>query len=777
MKLSLDWLKEYVKYKKTPEQLAELLTSAGFEVERINTFGQGFEQVIVGQIKTIVNHADADKLSVCKVDVGQAEYLNIVCGAKNIKPDQKVPVAMIGARLPSGMVIERRKIRGVESEGMLCAPDELGLGQDHSGIMILDKDLPVGKLFGLATGLEDTVLDINVTPNRADCYSVLGLAREVSAVTGQPLSVPKVSVKESKKFTIKKLLSVTVKDKDLCPKYTARVVKNVKIRPSPQWLQSRLIVNGLSPINNVVDVTNYVMLEYGQPLHAFDLNFIQGRKITVRRAGHDMSFETLDGEKRQVPADTLMICDVKKPVAVAGVMGGKSSEITRQTKDIVIESAIFKPVSIRRTRQKLGMMTEASLRFEKGIWRGLPEQACDRAAQLLSEIAGGEVARCMIVVEDGKAPKIRKVKFSLTEINRIIGHTFAPAPARQFLERLGFTVSKNSGDEYNIAVPAWRQDVSIAADVAEELGRLFGWSRVKPQPVFAALAPQQLSAEKKLERMVKDSMAASGFTEALSYSFYGKTLMERFGLKSKDHYRVLNPLNPEQEYMRTSLLPRLHDVLLKNFQSRKVIKIFEVGRVFGKQPKGLPEEKVLLSALVLQKQSAAGVLRGVLDSLRRDLNLPEPIVVTPVQEMWRSADLKCGHHRIGELGEIALNADKFGQAPAYITIDLNSLMPLFSDKRIFRPIPQFPSVERDMTFIAKPELDYYQIVDYVKKIDELVSEVYGTKYYRDSEEKRSVTLHIIYQAFDHTLESGEVDAIQQRVVSELRNKFGMEIKK
>ncbi|MFA5052064.1 MAG: phenylalanine--tRNA ligase subunit beta [Patescibacteria group bacterium] len=777
MKLSLDWLNDFVKLKKTPEQLAQVLEPAGFEVERINTFGRGFEHVIVGQIKTIVNHADADKLSVCKVDIGQAEYLNIVCGAKNIRPDQKVPVAMIGATLPGGMVIERRKIRGIESEGMLCAPDELGLGTDHSGIMILDKGLPVGKLFGLATGLEDTVLDVNVTPNRADCYSVIGLAREVSAVTGQPFALPKVNVKESKKFAVKKLLSVTVKDKELCPKYTARVVRNVKVRPSPQWLQSRLIVSGLSPINNIVDITNYIMLEYGQPLHAFDLNVIQGRKIIVRRAGRDQQFETLDGEKRPVPADALMICDAKDPIAVAGVMGGKNSEITRQTKDIVIESAIFKSVSIRRTRQKLGIVTEASLRFEKGIWTDLPEQACDRAAQLLVDIAGGEVATGMVVVSAGKPLKEKKVKFSLTKLNSLIGHTFTSAQVKLYAERLGFKLAKITDDDFSVIVPAWRQDISIPADIAEEVGRLYGWSKIMPSPVYAALTPRQLPREKKLVRMAKDSLVASGFTETLNYSFYGRTLAERFGLNLKDHYRVLNPLNPEQEYMRICLLPRLHDVILKNYQGRKIMKVFEVGRVFVKRPKGLPEERTLASAMVYQKEGAGKVLRGVLDGLARDLNLANPIHVVPVDGAWRTADLKCGQQHVGEYGEIRVSAEKLGAAPVYITLDLNVLVGLFSEKRDFTPVPQFPAVERDLTFVADPDTDYYQVAETVKKADALISAVKGTKYFTSTEGERHMTLHIVYQAPDHTLESGEVEAIQLRIVAELKNKFGMVIRK
>lgn len=776
MKLSLDWLKEYVNVKKTPDKLAELLTSAGFEVERVETFGRGFENVVVGQIKTIINHAEADKLSVCKVDVGQAEYLNIVCGAKNIKPEQKVPVAMIGAKLPNGMVIERRKIRGIESEGMLCAPDELGLGTDHSGIMVLDKNLAVGKLFGLATGLEDTVFDINVTPNRSDCYSVIGLAREAAAVTGQSFSMPKVVVKESKKQSVKKLLTVRVQAKDLCPKYTARVVRNVKIRPSPQWLQSRLIVNGLSPINNVVDVTNYVMLEYGQPLHAFDLHTLKGRSIVVRRAGKEQEFETLDGQCRRVPADALMICDAKGAIAVAGVMGGRNSEITRDTSDVVIESAIFKPVSIRHARQKLGLVTEASIRFEKGIWWGLPEQACDRAAQLLADIAGGEVAKGMIVESGVAAPKEKKIRFGISKLNALIGHTFTFAQVKQSLERLYFKVQKVGPDELAAVVPAWRQDIGIPADMAEEVGRLYGWSRVTPWPVYAALSARRLSPAKRLERAVKRSMADMGFTEALNYSFYGRSLLERFGLDVKNHYRVLNPLNPEQEYMRTTLLPRLHDVILKNYQSRKSIRVFEIGRVFVKRPKGLPEERILLSAIVYGKEDGLRVLRSVIDGLSKDLNTAEPMTIVPVESMWKLADLKCGHQDVGDYGEIAVSADKLGQAPAYMTLDLNVLQGLYRDRREFTPLPQFPSVERDLTFVASPDIDYYEIITTVKKIDPLIGDAVGTKFYRDSDTKRSVTLHIVYQAPDHTLESGEVETVQQKIIAVVKSTFGMTVK-
>jgi len=496
MHLSLNWLKEYVKFKQAPEKVAEIFTLGGFEVEKVVKWGQGLEQIVIGQIKTIISHAEANKLSVCKVDVGRKQPLTIVCGAKNVKPEHKVPVALIGTTLPNGMKIERRRIRGIDSEGMLCAEDELKLGEDHSGILILDKSLKIGQKLGKATGLEDIVLDLSLTPNRPDTYSVIGLARELAALSDQKFIQKKVTVPESKKLNVKKLLSVRVQDNNLCPKYTVRVVKNVKVKSSPQWLQARLIVAGIKPINNIVDITNYVMLEYGQPLHAFDYTKVQGKNIIVRKAGSDKSFITLDGIERQLTPDMLMIADSKQPIAIAGVMGGDNSEISKQTKDIVIESAVFKPISVRKTRQRLGLVTEASTRFEKGIAWELPELALDRAAQMMAEIAGGEVAKGMIVASQQKAEKSKSLKVRLSYINRIIGRKFTLVEVKKVLERLYFTVKEAGKDELRVTVPSFRQDVSIPADITEEVGRMYGWNNYTSAPIYAELKPIKLSPEK-----------------------------------------------------------------------------------------------------------------------------------------------------------------------------------------------------------------------------------------------------------------------------------------
>ena len=498
MKLSLNWLKQYVKFKQTPEKLAEILTLAGIEVERIEKLGRGLENVVVGQIKTIVGHSGANNLVVCKVNVGKSRNLNIVCGAKNIKLMDKVPVALVGAVLPNGVKIEARKIRGINSEGMLCAEDELGLGDDHAGILILDSNLRIGQNFGKAIGLNDIVFDLSLPPNRADWYSVLGIARELAALTKQKLDVKRYATKESKERSIKKHLSVKIQDYDLCPKYVAKVVKNVKIKESPAWLKSRLLAYGVKPINNVVDISNYVMIEMGQPLHIFDYHKVGGKKIIVRRAKKGEKIKTLDNQERNLDSQILVIADNKNPIAVAGVMGGFDSEVTKKTKDIIIESAIFKPLSIRKTRQKLGLVTEASTRFEKGIWSDLPASAAERAAAMISQLADGEVIKDRII-KAKKEYKPQMIKVSLDYVNKLIGIEFGLNQAKRILESLKFKVEVSKDQILNVTVPSWRQDVKIPAEVAEEVGRLYGWNKLKPTAIYSELKPPKINEEKKPE--------------------------------------------------------------------------------------------------------------------------------------------------------------------------------------------------------------------------------------------------------------------------------------
>jgi len=784
MYLSFNWLKEFVKLKQSPEQVAEVLTHAGFEVEKIDYWGKGLENVLVGQIKTIVSHAEADKLSVCKVDVGRAKLMNIVCAAKNIKPGQKVPVALIDAVLPSGIRIERRRIRGIDSEGMLCAEDELGLGDDHRGILILDKDLKVGKKFGQAIGLEDIVLDITVSPNRADGFSVLGLAREFAALSGQKLVHKKVEVKESKKHSIKKLLSVRIADYDLCPKYTARVVSNVKVKQSPEWLKSRLLVAGIKPINNIVDISNYVMLEMGQPLHTFDMAKVKGRKIVVRKAGKDKKFVTLDREERKLASDMLVIADSKEPIAVAGVIGGKNSEISRETKDVVIESAIFKPISIRKTRQKLGLITEASTRFEKGIWWDLPEAAADRAAQLMQELASGEVAKGIIIASKVKTYKPTTIKVSLDYTNKLIGRNFTETEVIKNLEKLNFTVAKAGKDEIKVTVPSWRQDVKIPADVVEEIGRMYGWNNLKSAPIYAELKPVSLTPEQQVQKKIKDILVACGMTEVLNYSFYGKSLIDQFGLDIKKHYKVENPLNPEQEYLRTSLVPRLFENLMKNYQGKSKVDLFEVGTVFNKTAQGMPEEKTMLAGIVYQKGDSG--FRGekgksvIISALCRGLNINDSSVIySPIEgELKPEVGININGVIVGEMGHVQINIQKLKGLPFWFEIDLLKLISVAEKKREYKPLADYPSVERDMSFVVlAEEVSYQDIARLIKNIDPLIVAVQPLRLHKISDHKRSATFRIIYQAPGRTLKSEEVEEIEKRIIREMFNKFKAELKK
>ncbi|MFA5134455.1 MAG: phenylalanine--tRNA ligase subunit beta [Patescibacteria group bacterium] len=784
MYLSLNWLKEFVKFQQTPEKVAEIFTLGGFEVEQAVHHGAHLDGIVVGQIKTIVNHAEADKLSVCRVDVGRKEPLTIVCGARNIKPAQHVPVALVGAVLPGGMKIERRRIRGIDSEGMLCAEDELGLGDDHSGIMILDKSIRVGAKFTQAIKLDDTVLDISVAPNRPDGFSVLGLAREFAALSGQKLMRKKVNVPESAKFNIKKLLAVSVKDYELCPRYVARVVKNVKVGPSPLWLQSRLRVCGVKPINNIVDSTNYVMLEYGQPLHAFDLANVSGKKVTVRKAGTDTLFQTLDGERRTLPSDALVIADAQKPIAVAGVMGGENSEITKQTKDVVIESAIFKPLSIRKTRQKLGIVTEASARFEKGIWWDLPEEAADRAAQLMHDLAGGEIASGTIVASKEKGRKPTVILLEADYVSKHIGKTFTEADIAKKLSQLQFQVVKKKKGVLAVTVPSWRQDVSIPADLIEEVGRMSGWNKLTPSPVYGALQPVLVPPEKHWERVIKDALVSASMQEMLNYSFYGERLISQFGLKEKDHYRVTNPLNPDQQYLRTTLLPQLYENVVKNSRERDSVRVFEVGNVFIRSGSPMPKEVMRIAGIVYARKSQGGgsalmaAIKAVLGMLFARMHIQEGAVrFEALNGNAGSGNIIISGKTVGCYGLLSVGVKKLDQAPAWFGLTLSKLVQHAKHAPQYEEISAYPAIERDSTFWTPDCTRYDDIVQTVRSVDPLIAGVRGLGLFTAGDGRVSATIRVTYRSAERTLTAEEAGSIEQKVIGTLQEKLNMEFKK
>ncbi len=781
MHLSLNWLQQYVEVKEKPDKVAEIFTLTGFEVEQVIPLGKELEDIIVGQVQAIDSHPNADKLTVCSVDIGTSRRLSIVCGAKNIKPGHKVPVARVGVTLPNGLKIEKRDIRGAASEGMLCAEDELELGRDHSGIMVLPAEAAPGQPLPQALKINDTVLDISVSPNRPDGFSILGLAREYAALTGRNITYPKVSVKQSSMFTADKEVSIQVADPELCPHYTARVVKSVDVRQSPLWLQGVLRAAGLKPINNIVDVANYVMLEYGQPLHAFDLDRVNNRKVVVRRAGNDKHLITLDDEARQLQPDMLVIADDKQPIAVAGVIGGKNSEILTSTNDVLIESALFKPVSIRKTRQSMGIVTEASTRFEKGLWPGLAEQAADRAAQLMAELADGQVAKGVITVAKQKKTKPTIIFTTAEYISGLIGHAFTAGQIKKYLEKLYFKIS-SSGKQLRVVVPAFRPDVTIPADLVEEVGRIHGWNKIKPEPIIGAIRPPHIPEHIYWTRKIKRILMACGMTEVLNYSFYSEAL--RSYMPDACHYEIENPINPEQKYLRVSLLPQLFMRNKEQYQEREVIKIYEVGNVYYNK-QSMPDEQLLVAGTVYDKTRSRFQCFQEVKSIIQKLVQQLQITIQDAQYIKGDNNrfvISVNNNEIGICGIIPednTQSGKTGNPKAFFQLNMQILLSFANERRVYTRLSRYPVALQDLTFFTPSDASYEKIVKIVKDLDtKIISDfrAIGQLYKKPSEKEHSATFRLTLQSPDHTLTSDEIEAVRHKVISALEKKFNMKLK-
>ncbi|MFH1225771.1 MAG: phenylalanine--tRNA ligase subunit beta [bacterium] len=744
MRLPLLWLKDYIKIKIFPEKLAELLTFSGTEVEAIERTS-GLDKVMVGEILAIKPHPNADKLQIAMVDVGNQE-LAIVCGAPNIKVGQKVPTALVGAVLPNGLEIKKTAIRGVKSSGMLCAEDELGLGKDHGGIMILDQKAKPGDKLAEWVSSGEPILDLSITPNRGDCLAILGLAREISALTGEKVKWPIIDFPKIVKEKIN--CPVKVNDKDLCPKYVVRVIKNVKIKESPGWLKDRLLAVGLRPINNVVDVTNFVMMEMGQPLHAFDADKV--KKIVVRKAKAGERIKMIDNEERELTESMLVITDGYEPIAIAGVMGGAESEVADKTSNILLESAQFNPISIRKTSQQLGLRSEASLRFEKGIDWLITERASDRAAGLIAELGDGIVVEEQIVVV-GKKFKPAAVKLPLSYLNNLLGAELAKNEVMEKLISLGFEI-KDYGRNLLVTVPAWRPDVKIPADLVEEIGRLFDYNRLPPSYLIAELKPMALSQEKQAIRTIQDILAGAGFTETINYSFYGHPPAGGAECGGpENHLELANPINPDQRYLRLDLEPRIRENIEKNIREFDPIKFFEIGHTYQPNPPAggdLPIEKKMLAVAwagkKLKPESAINYLKGIARLIFQELNIDaEKIDISPVFN------------------------DNYG----LLRLDIGELVNLAEPIKVYQPIPKFPAIIRDIAIEVEDRVLYGQIKKIVDKLDDLIARVEYLSTYSLANSKKSLAFRVIYQSAERTLKSEEADKIQEKIIKALNKKF------
>ncbi|MFU8796937.1 MAG: phenylalanine--tRNA ligase subunit beta, partial [Dehalococcoidia bacterium] len=590
MRVSLKWLRDYVDITLSAQELGDRLTAAGLELNDIERVGEAWDSVVVGEVVALDPHPDADRLTLATVDLG-AERLTVVCGAPNIGVGQRVPFARIGARLIDGRTgeataLKRAKIRGVVSEGMVCSEKELGLSDDHDSILVLSPDAPVGVPLGDHLG--DVVLDLDTTPNRPDCLSVTGVAREIAALTDMQLSLPSVDYAESGD-SIHSLVSVDISAPDLCPRYCAGLITGIRVGPSPGWMQRRLASSGMRPINNVVDVTNYVMLEYGQPLHAFDYDRLVGGRIVVRRAGRGESITTIDGVERRLDPDMLVIADQERAIAVAGIMGSGASEVTGETRSVLLESANFDRVAIRRGCDRLRLRSEASLRFDKGLNSGLPPLPLRRAMQLLLEVAGGRASRGVIDVYPGKS-RPEAVSVSAREVERLAGLKIGVGSIRKILTSLGFEFREGgSGSQVSVIVPYWRSDIRCTADLVEEIVRIAGYDKIPAARLSAELPRQQsktspMLRRRTLRRQLGTALTGLGFQEILTYPLVSLERLQKLSpnleLKTRP-LRVANPMSKEQEYLRTALRSGVLTTLAHNQRVETAgIKLFEIGKVF-----------------------------------------------------------------------------------------------------------------------------------------------------------------------------------------------------
>jgi len=795
MRVPLKWLKEYVDITLPSVELATKLTEAGLEVGEVIISGGRWEGVRIGKVLDVQRHPNADRLTLATVDLGQGQPMTVVCGAPNVAAGQKVAFAREGAVLLDGRSgqptsLKRAVIRGVESAGMICSEKELGLSDNHEGILVLPEDAPLGD--PLAFYLGDTIFDFDLRPNRPDCLSVLGIAREVAAITGVQLREPSLDYPEEGPAA-RGRATVQIADRDLCPRYCAALVEGLTIGSSPPWMQERLTAAGLRPINNVVDVTNYVALELGQPLHAFDFNKIGARKIVVRRtkAGERLLF--LDGSERALSPDMLVIADAEVPLALAGIMGGLKSEVDAKTTTVLLESANFSGPSIRRASSALKMRTEASLRFEKGMSRELPMVAARRAAKLLVELCGGVAAKGIIDVYPGKQSDVR-ITVTQERLRKVLGIALPVTEVRRTLMSLGFSCRYIPPDRYVVRVPHWRTDVRIPDDVAEELARIYGYNRLPSTALRGAIPAAEPQPLYRLREQVRDVLVAAGLQEVIHYSLTSLEALQRVlspqDLERRPPLVIANPMSEESKYLRTSLRASMLQSLERNLRQRPNAGLFEIGRVYLPQADDLPEEREMTCGVVCGPRpdrwgrpygepfdfyDAKAYMERVLQALALQAEFIEASDFAFLP--GRTAAVTLSGQQVGLVGEVHPDvAASFDIAAdvAMFELDLASLLPHVSPVRRYQAIPRFPRVEQDIALIVDEGIAAERVKAMIED-SSLVSSASLFDIYTGPPipaGKKSLAFSVSYRSPDHTLTDSEVSREQERIVERLKRELG-----
>lgn len=810
MQVSIKWLKDYIDFTETPEQLADKLTMAGIPVENVVDPGEGLEKVVTGRIEKLEPHQNSDHLQICTMNVGLAENIIIVTGAQNVAEGQVVPVAMVGAHLPNGMKISKGKLRGVASNGMLCSAQELKLDleklpeEQKTGIFILPSDTPVGIPAKDVLGLNDVVLEFELTANRADCFSVFGLVREIAAITGNKPHFPEIKVNEDDNTKLNDIFSVEIADPDLCSRFSTRMLKNVKIGPSPEWMQQRLEGAGIRSINNVVDVTNFVMIELGHPMHAYDYDKITGKKLIARRAIEGEELHTLDDTSRKAKGEMLVIADSEKAAGLAGIMGGFETEITDTTTTVVLESADFYGPCIRRTARACGLSSEASGRFERGVDSETTIKALDRAAQLLQEM--GACTVCKGIVDVYPNPKqANYVTFTPEQINNHLGTNIAKDVMLNIITSVGFDVTKDENDEITVKVPSWRNDVTCMADISEEIARLHGFDKIKSTLPNGVSMQGTQSAKQTFIDKVKASLSSQGLYETISFALTNEETFNKLNIPQDSPLRkavpIMNPLSDEYPLVRTTLLSSIFDNLARNLARKNDdVALFEVGSVFF--PKALPvtelpDEVVKIAGAITGRRNAQGWnqtndmvdfydAKGIIEELLANLRVTRYTVEAGTHYAMhpgKTALFKKGRDVIATVGEVhpaVLSAYGITK-PVYIfELDATTVMKYMAKDLKYKALPKYPATSRDLAMLVDVDVNAADIEKAMTKAagqnltQITLFDVYTGK--QVEEGKKSLAFSLTFQSNDKTLTDAEIDPAIEKIVAKLQKDFNANLR-
>lgn len=795
MLVPIKWLKDYVDIKVDTKGFADAMTMSGSKVERIEEFGKEIDNVVVGKILKTEKHPDADKLTVAQCDVG-TEVIQIVTGAANIKEGDYIPIAKHGSTLPGGVKIKKGKLRGIESNGMMCSAKELALDLDSlpesmlDGIYILDKEYPLGADIKDILGLNDTVIEFEITNNRPDCLSIIGIARETAATFGSTMKYPETAFKENAE-NIKDYIEIQVKNSELCPRYSARMVKNIVIKDSPAWMQERLTKAGVRPISNIVDITNFVMLELGHPMHAFDYRDLEDKKIIVRNAMPGETIKTLDEKERKLDESMLVIADGKKPTGIAGVMGGFGSEIKNDTSAIVFESANFNPVNIRMTSKKLGLRTEASSRYEKGIDPELARVSLDRACSLVEQLGAGEVVGGSIDLYPVQK-KSRKLKLNVKKARDFIGaQDITEEMMVRYLTSLEFEVEVKG--DLEVTVPTFRDDVEGDADLIEEIARLYGYDKIPVDLMDTTFTQGGKNYRQNIRDMAKTNMAAQGLYEVLTYSFVSPAVYNKINLKAENPLRnalkLINPLGEDQSIMRTTMVPNMLDVVSRNY-NKKIAEgqFFELSKVYQSESltlENLAEERETLTIGMYGNVDFFD-LKGVVENLLDELNIDKYRILSSNNDSMhpgRTAELLINNKRVGCLGEVHPEVlDKYDIPVRVYIAELNfeEILQQSNMDIKYKSLPKYPSVARDIAIVVTEEITSGQVEEIIRnKGGKLIEEVKLFDIYKGSqiqEGYKSMAYSIVYRSDEKTLSEEDITKVHTKILNSLVNQVGAELR-